>query len=121
MAFEPRLDREIGADNYTSGDSITGTRDKTADENTSKAVVSYSSLAAASAVEGTAGTIFYAEVEGAFYGVVKAGDPTAQSFIRAISREGTGGDSWGGFDVENPTTTEQCCIISEGTGGDGGR
>lgn len=71
MAFEPRL-----GDAYTSGDSITGKRDKTVAEGEAKAVVSYSSLSAANAVLGTAGQIFYAKVEKNFYGIKAEGNST---------------------------------------------
>lgn len=71
MAFEPRI-----TEAYASQDSITGSRDKTADENYVKQIVSYSSLKAASAVLGTAGEIFYATVEETFYGIKGNGNST---------------------------------------------
>jgi hypothetical protein len=76
MAFEPRR-----TDSYTSGDSITGKRDKTADENATQKVVTYSSLKAASTVVGQAGYIFYAAVEKKFYGVVGLGNSTVTAAL----------------------------------------
>ena len=38
MAFEPRLQKGTTDDNHTSGDSITGTRDKTVTEDAARSV-----------------------------------------------------------------------------------
>jgi hypothetical protein len=71
MAFEPRL-----GDDYQSRDSITGKIDKTGIENPSYKVVSFSSLASASAIISEEGRIFYDKNENTFYGIVGEGDST---------------------------------------------
>jgi hypothetical protein len=76
MAFEPRLQKGTTDDNHSSGDSITGTRDYTVDEQAARRIIAYSSLKAASAVLGTAGEVFYAKVEKAFYGIIAKGNST---------------------------------------------